>query len=241
MPSPRADSATHIRLISAGWRAGSFSPPHPTGSPHKVATRNNPAGRAEELWPGRTRRRLVEPFLEASIDLGEVRVEAALRVAMCGIDDVDADERRGEQPLDLGHGVHEALLFGRAQRLEHRADERVAPLVEHDPLGDALPGEPGDAYASVVCARLDGDETVGLERPQEPSGVAGVEVEVTPQLADVAALGADLPQHPGLAERTVAREVVVVERADALGHQAVEAAHSVDDVAVDSLTLVRES
>ncbi len=160
---------------------------------------------------------------------------------MRGIRDVDAHERRGEQSLDLCHRGHETELFGLAQRFEHRAHEGVAASIEHGTLGEAGLCEPRDADSTVRVTRLDRDEAVGFERAQQPRGVAGVQVEPAPQLADVTAFGADLPEHPRLAEGTVAREVVVVECADALRHEAVEAAHSVDGGPVDSLTLVRES
>ena len=55
-----------------------------------------------------------------------------------------------------------------------------------------------------------------------------VEAEPGAQRPDLAALLADLPEHARLAERAVAGEEVVVERADPLGDRAVEAAHLVD-------------
>ena len=72
--------------------------------------------------------------------------------------------------------------------------------------------------------RPDDDEPVGLERPQQPAEIAGIEPEQRPQAHDIAALRPDLPEHARLAERPVSREEVVVERADTLGHEPVEAA-----------------
>ena len=77
-----------------------------------------------------------KPLVEPAVDLGEVRLQAAPSIAMRGVDDVDAHERRGEQSLDFGHRGHESLLFGVAQRFEHRADEGVAASIEHRSLGE---------------------------------------------------------------------------------------------------------
>jgi hypothetical protein len=56
----------------------------------------------------------------------------------------------------------------------------------------------------------------------------------------VAALGADLPKQASLAERPTSREVIVLERPDALGHEPVEAPYLPDVRVVDSLILVRD-
>ena len=54
------------------------------------------------------------------------------------------------------------------------------------------------------------DEPGGLERAEQAAEVARVEVEPGPQPADVAAVGADLPEQTGLPERPVPGEVAVV-------------------------------
>ena len=64
----------------------------------------------------------------------------------------------------------------------------------------------------------------GLERLDEAAEVARVEVEARAQRPQVGAVRADLPQHPRRAKRPAAREVLVVESADALGDAAVERA-----------------
>ena len=84
-----------------------------------------------------------------------------------------------------------------------------------------------------------------LERAQQPAQVAGVDAEPGAEHADVAALLADLPEHARLAERPVAGEEAVVERADALGDEAVEAAELLHHLVVHrrrvhSLILVRQ-
>src|SRR6185503_16874704 len=70
--------------------------------------------------------------------------------------------------------------------------------------------------------------------------VAGVEAEPLSQRAQVGAGGADLPQQPRLAERTIAGQEAIVERADPLGHHAVESTHLFDRGLIHSLTIVKE-
>ena len=74
---------------------------------------------------------------------------------------------------------------------------------------------------------------------EQAAGVARVEPEAAPQRANLAAVGPDLPQHARLGERAVAREIVIVERADALRHGPVEAADLLDHLGGHCLTLVR--
>src|SRR5262249_51231241 len=104
----------------------------------------------------------------------------------------------------------------------------------------AAPGEPCRAYPPVELARDDPDQSVPFERAQEAAEVAGIQPEPAPEATDVAALGADLPQHARFAERALAREIVVVERSDALGDEPVEAAHPAHRGVGHSLILVRE-
>ena len=59
--------------------------------------------------------------------------------------------------------------------------------------------------------------------------MAGVEAEPRPERAHLTALGSDLPQDPILAERPVAAEVPIVERAGALGDDPVEAPDLIDE------------
>ena len=95
------------------------------------------------------------------------------------------------------------------------------------------------ADALVAARRRHGDQPGGLERAQQPAEVARVEPEPRPQRAHLRAVRTDLPQHPRLAERAVARQEVIVERADALRHGAVEAADLLDLLRGHYLTLVR--
>ncbi len=78
-------------------------------------------GWSEDLGAGGPRRALVEAVVETAVEFGEVGLQAVLSIAMCGIDEVDAHQSRGEQSLDFSHRRHESLLLGLAQRFEHRA------------------------------------------------------------------------------------------------------------------------
>src|SRR5205814_7364561 len=97
-------------------------------------------------------------------------------------------------------------------------------------------------HAPVAQARLDDGEAGGLERTEQAAEVSGVEAESGSQEPHVAPVGADLPQQTRFAERPIASEVVVVQRADALGYKPVEATDLSDGILFfDSLILVRES
>src|SRR5204863_9158390 len=92
----------------------------------------------------------------------------------------------------------------------------------------------------VPLGRLDRHEPGVLEGSQQPAQVAGVEPEPCPDGTQVRAVVADLPQEPRLAEWTVGREEVVVERTHALADDPVEPADLSDGGLIHSLTLVRE-
>ena len=196
--------ATHMRLISAGSPAVELDP----AARHRLAAQRGheeAAGRRSHLvgQGGEAHVRVVAR-VETTIELGEVLVEAVAGMAVAGVDDLDLDQRRGEEPLHLGHRVDEARAVPLGQRVEQRPGEVVAAPVELGPLLPALPREPGGAHPLVGQAPADGHEPVGLEGPQEPAEVAGVEVEPGPEDADVAAVLTDLPEQAALAERSAA-------------------------------------
>ena len=64
--------------------------------------------------------------------------------------------------------------------------------------------------------------------------------EAPPQLAYLGPAPADLPEETSLSERAVRREIPVLERADALGDEPVEAPHAANVGVPHSLTRVRE-
>src|SRR5207253_789573 len=76
-------------------------------------------------------------------------------------------------------------------------------------------GQARRAHAAVACTGLQLDQPVSLQTAEQPAQVARVQVQPGAQVAHVAAV-ADLPQQATLAQRPVARQVGVVERADPL-------------------------
>src|SRR5262249_23180461 len=127
-----------------------------------------------------------------------------------------------------------------AERLEEPARDGLRAAIELRALGAARRGQADTADPSVPAARLDGDEALALERPEEPAGVAGVEGEARAPLANRRALGAALPGGPGSAEGPAPTEEPVVERADPVGHGPVEASDAPEGGRIHCLTLVRE-
>ena len=73
--------------------------------------------------------------------------------------------------------------------------------------------------------------------------MSGIEAQPRAQQANLAALEADLPQHPRLSQGAVALHESIAEGSDALRDRAIEAAHLLDHRGVGgghSLILVRE-
>ena len=129
---------------------------------------------------------------------------------------LEADERRGEQPLDGGHRVHERRALTSGERLEDRSGSRVRAAVELRSLAAPGTGEPRRPRTPVGLVRADRHELVRREALQDPSQIAGVEAEPGAQRPEVESVVADLPEHARLAERPVAPEERLVERADTL-------------------------
>ena len=228
-----------MRLSSAGASRVELQRAAPDGlaaqgDEEHAARRPSSASRREA-------RRGIEAGLEPPVELGVVLPQAVLGSGAGRIDDDDLHQRRRQQPLDLGHRGDEPLALRLAQRLEQRPRELVAAPVEHLPLGEPGRREPGGADPPVGRARARPlTSPRRLERAQQAAEVAGVDAEPRAQHADVAAVLADLPQHARLAERAVPGEEAIVERADPLRDEAVEAPHLGDGLVVHSLILVRE-
>ena len=118
-------------------------------------------------------------------------------VAAGGVLDVDVDQPRGEQPLDVAHRLDEprALLRRSAARAATRASSSLRRS-SSVALGAPGVGEPHRAHAPVGRARLDRDEPVALERAEQAAEVAGVEVEPRAQGAQVGARRRRSPTAP---------------------------------------------
>ena len=202
------------------------------------------AAREADLVVGRADRALGdEPVAEALVELGEVAAGRLARGRVRGVDDGELDHRGGEQPVDGGHRIHQGLLLPVVERGQDAGGMLVGEPLVLGALGAAGRGEGRPAHAAVGGILLDRDEPLALERLQQAGQVSRVEVEVSAQLAHLAVPVVDLVQDAGLRERAGAAEEAVVERADALGDGAVEAAHGGEGCGrrSHSLTLVRVS
>jgi hypothetical protein len=71
-----------------------------------------------------------------------------------------------------------------------------------------------------------------FQRAQDPTEVARIDAKAAPQLTDVGALRTDLPEQPRLTVRTVALQEPIVQSANALGHDSVEASHLLNSARV---------
>jgi alanine racemase len=67
-----------------------------------------------------------------------------------------------------------------------------------------------------------------FERGQHPAEISGVEAEPASKDTDFRALRSNFPQHARLAERARPSKELVVERTDAFGHNAIEAADALN-------------
>ncbi|HUB20999.1 MAG TPA: hypothetical protein VMA97_01180 [Streptosporangiaceae bacterium] len=194
--------------------------------------------------PGR-----VESLLEALRQLGEVGLHGATRLRAPRVAPADLDRRGDQEPLDLGHRRHQPVPLPRAERLEEGGGRVVRAPVELGLFGPPFAGQVRRPHPAVGIARLDDDQAVALQRPQQPAQVARIQVEPGPEPPDVTAVPADLPQQACLPERPVAGQERVIQRADPLRDGPVEPPDLLDHRLVHvlpapsaaiSLTLVRE-
>ena len=146
--------------------------------------------------------------------------------------------------LDLGYykaaGLDVKLLNGGPQIVPGQVVAAGVQQLELTPSGARQPDQP-DPLVRWVGLEL--HQTLVLELAQQAAQVAGVQVQPGPQRAEVGAATrctVDLPQHPGGAQRPAPGEVLVVQGADPLGHDPVEAPDGGDFAVGHSLTLVRE-
>src|SRR5205807_2264003 len=130
------------------------------------------------------------------------------------------------------------LALLRIQRRQQRLRELVRPLVQRRALAPAGGGQARYSDPLITTASRHLHQPGSLERAQEPAHVPGVEAQAGTQNTHLAALGPDLPQQPSLAEGPGPAEEAMVERPDALGHNAVEASDLTDHHIRHSLTLV---
>jgi hypothetical protein len=101
-------------------------------------------------------------------------------VRVPGITRADLDSRGRQEPLDLGHRRHQPVPLPGAERLEEGGGRLVGEPVELGFLGLPAPGQVSRPHPPVRLARLDEDQLVALQGPQQPAQVARVQVEPGP-------------------------------------------------------------
>jgi len=197
-PSPDPEPADFRRHPHALELGGCASVELDGAASHRTAAQardQQGAMRRDELvrvgWDAERR---VEALIESPVELLEVLVDAPARVGCARALGFDAHHRGGQQAVHVPHRGDEpgSLLCG--QGFKEFPRDRVRPPVERRPLGAAFPGEAHPAHPPVLGSRLDDDQPLALERLQDPARVARVEAESSPQLADVCAVAADLPE-----------------------------------------------
>jgi hypothetical protein len=110
--------------------------------------------------------RRLEAVVETLGQLGVVRTEAVAGVRVARIGRSDADHRRGEQPLDLGHGGGEPVALPVVERMQDRRGQLVGAPIQLGVLGQAGRGQPGGADPAVIGVGIHHHEPVRLQCPQ---------------------------------------------------------------------------
>ena len=163
----------------------------------------------------------IEAGLESRVELGEVGLEATPSGGTRGL----------SIPITTSPAVRSRSTMLIASTRRARCSSSSGSSNDHASSSlrrsstSARPGrpcQPSHPSASIVAALLDDHQPFAPPAAQEPTQVAGVEVEPRPQRPHVDTLRSDLPQHPRCAERTAARQVLLAEGTDSLRHRAVE-------------------
>jgi len=136
---------------------------------------------------------------------------------------------RSTYAADGVHRLEHTLLVGVGQLAQHRADVRVRPRLERGEGGPPPLGQRQMALAPVGFRRRSLDQVAPLEAAQDAAQVARVQAELAAELRRGGLLAVrKLVEHPHLAQRERALEIALVQQADLLGVEAVEAPHRRD-------------
>ena len=118
-----------------------------------------------------------------------------------GSTDVDGDRRRADQAIGLVEALRQAYALAIGQRVDEAVGQGVGPVVEILLRRDPALGQRRDPPPRVGGIGRDGDESLGLELPQQPAEISGVEVHPLPELPNAAAPAMQLEQQPRRPER----------------------------------------
>ena len=116
----------------------------------------------------------------------------------------------------------------------------VAERVQPRSLREPGIGQASRPHAPVLRVRLDDREAGPLERSQEAAQIAGVQIELGSEDANVGSVETDLPKQPGFTQWPGARHEAVVQRADSLRDGAVEPPHVNDPGLLDYPTFISD-
>src|SRR5262249_33669923 len=86
-------------------------------------------------------------------------------------------------------------------------------------------GEKDPAHPPVFQSYASLDELLFFQRAQYPTQIARINSQAASQLPDFGALRSDFPKQPSLTDWTVPLQEPIVQSANALGHNSVEAPH----------------
>src|ERR1700722_11271579 len=183
--------------------------------------------------------RTVEAALKTRRELAEIRAQAEARVGAVRRFGADLDRGGWNQSLDLTHRRQHATLRGSVEGAEHRSREIVRKPVIGRALSLAFARQAHTPAAPVVISFRHCDQSLRLQGLKQAAEIARVQSELAAERANVRAVGADFENEPRLGQRATASQIVNLERPDALGDQAIEAADALQLAFVHSLTLVR--
>ena len=133
-----------------------------------------------------------------------------------GVLDLELHHSRREQSLHRRHRFDQSRALISGEWFEERPREVVAQPTEKFEFGPARLRQVGDSHPPVGGIRHHLHEAIVFERPQQPADVAGIQVEACAQRANVAPVGADLPQQSRRADRPAAGQVLIVQDPDSL-------------------------
>ena len=136
---------------------------------------------------------------------------------------------RRHHGLDRAHRGDEIILLGRGQPAEQGADLLHGPRFERIEGLASARCQRQDALPTIVGRDVLADQPALVEPAQDAAEVAGIEAEIATDLGrGGAAALPDLVQHARLGQRERAVEPAVLQHAEILRVEAVEAAHRGD-------------
>jgi hypothetical protein len=142
--------------------------------------------------------------------------------------------------VHLRHCIDETLALRFAERHEDRLGHVVGSAVHLLDLVESCPCEVRRSHPVVSRTGAQLDEAGDRELLHDPTEISGIETKAGSEISEIRATRPDLEQDPRLSEWAIAAEEVVVQRACALGDEAVKAPDVGYMLGLHCLTLVRQ-